>query len=137
MSSRGDRMNALKAALLAAWPLRVVTREYKDFGNRVDADLLAGIYTLVSAGERDFTNVPGYNAKDGTHEILIHGQLRVAEDVDGVGLEDAEFVMVDEIVALCGALPATLCQLDLVSYAQSQQLEHPYGWVSFALEYRP
>ncbi len=141
MSELSVRLNAIVAALAAMYPLRVATREYLDFALRAEADLLKGVYTLVSEGEDGYTNVAGYNAQDGVQHLMLYGQLALApaanEEPTGVAIEDAELAMVDEVKAFCRGLPESLCQINLVAFRQSQQLEKPYGWIACVLEYRP
>ncbi len=137
MSELGTRMAALAAALAARQPARVVTRDYMDRAQRPQADLLKGVYTFLSMGEHGFTNAPGYNAQDGRQRVIVIADIQVAEDAAGSDLEEAEFTMVDEMKGLCRNLPANLCVFNLESWQQSGQLEKPYGWVSFSLEYVP
>lgn len=135
MSELGDRMNLIKTTLAAALPSRVVTRDFLDFTDRKDADLLAGIYTLMSGGEKDYQNLLSRHAMDGQQSILLVGQFRVAEGAASSAIEDAEFAMVDEIKAFARALPDSLCQLNMLGFRQSQQVDHPYGWVAIDLEF--
>lgn len=137
MSELGTRMTALADALAARQPERIVTRDYLDRAVRKDEDLEKGVYTLLSMGERGFTNVPKYNAMDAKHRVIIVADIKVAEQATGSDLEEAEFLMIDEVKDLCRNLPAGLCVFDLESWQQSGQLERPYGWVSFSLEYKP
>ncbi len=138
MSELGDRAAALKAALAAAWPLRVVTRDFDLLENRKRADLEKGIYTVLSRGEAGYTNVSGYEARDGQQTVVIVGQIVNPDDKAAPSTtEDLEFAMVDEIKAFCRALPANLCMLALLRFIQSTQQDHPYGWVVFHLEYLP
>lgn len=141
MSAMGDRMAAIAAALAARYPARKVRRSLVDFNDLAAADLAAGVYTLVSTGESGFTNVAGYEAQDGRQGILLVGQIRVAETKDkaqaGLLVEEAEFVLIEEVKAFLRALPEALCLLTLENWRQSQQLEEPYGWIACQLEYVP
>lgn len=137
MSELSTRMDALAAAFAARVPTRVVTRSYRQNMMIPDADLLAGVYALISMGENDFTNAPGYNAMDGVQRVLIIGDIRLAETQTGKDVEDAEFTMIEEVKGLCRNLPADLCVFDLIAWQQSGQQDHPYGWISCSLEYRP
>ena len=141
MSELNDRMIALKNALAAQYPARRVTRVFRPLEQIPDADLAAGVYSLVAGGEGEFTNVAGYSAKDGKQAIILVAQLKVAPinnaEADGEAVEAAELAIVDEVKAFCNALPATLCQLDLTGWGGSRQMDAPYGWVAFDLEYRP
>lgn len=141
MSELGARMQALADALAAAYPARKVRRSFVDHNQLKDADVLAGVYTVISGGESGFTNVAGYNAKDGDQGVKLIGQIRLPENKDqdqaGKLVEEAEFTMIEEVKAFLGALPDTLCLLSLIEWAQSQQLEVPYGWIACRLEYHP
>lgn len=131
------RLDALKAAFAARVPLRIVTRVYRDRAHIDRADLVKGVYLIAAMGEKNFTNVTGYEAMDGRQSILIAGDIMVDEALDGASVEDAEFEMIEEIKALCRNLPSTLCTMNLVAYQQSGQMEAPYGWVLAQLEYIP
>lgn len=138
MSELGDRAVALKNALAAALPARAVTREYDLLENRLRADLEKGLYSILSFGERGFTNVSGYEAEDGRQSIVIVFQFVAADDkAAGDAIEDAEFTAIDEIKAFCRNLPASLCMLNLLRTVQSGQQDRPFGWVVFHLEYAP
>lgn len=137
MSELSDRMDAIVAAFAAANPTRKVTREYKDRNLLPAADLAAGTYAVMSRGERGFENLPQRKAMDGTQDILVAGQFQVAESATGKDIEDAEFAMVEEWKTFVRALPAGMCRLEMTRFAQSAQMEHPYGWVTIELEYIP
>lgn len=139
MSDLSVRMNLIKtemaAALLAAGATRYVTRKFRDFSLRSQAELDAGIYTLVSRGEFGYQNLGGRRAMDGGQTMRLIGQFQLAEDAGGDEIEDEEFVMVAEVKAFLQALPAAICQLEAKGFRQSEQLDHPYGWVAFDLEF--
>lgn len=134
MSELSDRMDLIETQLAAMYPARVVTRQLADFSLRKRANLLAGIYTLVSAGERGYRNYNGREAMDGRHEILLVGQIELAATKTPEDTENAEFAMVAEIKAFVRALPAGLCSLVMTGFTQSRQVEHPYGWIAVDLE---
>lgn len=135
MSELGDRMNLIKTTLAAALSARIVTRDMMDFSGRKHSDLQAGIYTLVSSGESGYQNLLSRKAMDGGQKILLVGQFVLAEDATTSAIEEAEFVMVDEIKGFLRALPAALCQLQMTDFRQSGQMEHPRGWVAIDLEF--
>lgn len=135
MSEISTRMELIKTLLAAALTARIVTRDLLDFAQRKDADLLAGIYTLVSNGEGGYQNLNGREAMDGTQRILLVGQIRLDEDAVPSAIENAELAMVDEIKAFLRARPAQIIQLYMTGFRQSQQMDAPYGWVSVDLEY--
>lgn len=59
-------MEALRQSLADALPGRVVTRSFKHLPARSDAELLAGVVTVVSLGEGDFATWRGREADLGT-----------------------------------------------------------------------
>lgn len=140
MNPLTDRLNAIKAALAAMYPARVVTRDALDPASRKREDLVAGTYTLISLAEDEFTNVSGYEAQDGAHGLLIVGDLELNDPnvgESGIAVEDAELDMVEEIKGFVRNLPANICKIDLVSWQQSGQMSRPRGWVMFNLVYQP
>lgn len=137
MSELALRMEAIKAAFAAQVPQRVVTRDLLDPAQRSSGDLRNGVYTILSTEERDYTNIPGFNAQNGRQGILIVGDLLLAENDPPSKVEDAEFAMRDEIVEFVRNLPQDLCVLNLLDIQQSGQFSHPYGWIVAKLEYVP
>jgi hypothetical protein len=129
-----ERMAALKTAMETAMPTRVVTRKLKDFADRPKPDIAAGVFTLISKGERGYQNYNGREAMDGRHSMLLVGQIELAEDTDGDAVEDAEFAMIEEVKGFVRALPSGLCSLVMTGFQQSGQLDAPYGWVAITLE---
>lgn len=137
MSELGTRMEALKAAFALRVPARVVTRVYLDSQMRPLEHLQAGVYSLISMGESDFTNAPGYNAQDGKQRVIIIGDILLTESATGKDVEEAEFTMIEEVKGLCNNLPADLCVFNLIAWQQSGQQQAPWGWISCSLEYVP
>lgn len=138
MSALSVQQDLLKTTLAAKFPARVVTRDFLDFAQRSDADLAAGVYTIISLGESGFANFVGREAQLGTRNVMILAQIRVAENAAPSAAEDAEGTLIDEIKDLCNdVLPAGIDSLLLVSYKQSGQLEHPNAWVAFEMEVGP
>lgn len=134
MSTLIDRM-ALVAALLAdRFQARLVTRSMKDFAARQPADLKRGIYTLISLGESDYANLRDRAAMDGRHRMLLVGQIQIGEKTEPSAIEDAEFVMAEEIKDFARNLPPSLACLEMKNFRQSGQIEHPYGWIAVDLE---
>ena len=134
MSELGDRMALIAAQLAAHCPARVVTRRLLDFTARPRSELLAGVFTLVSAGEGGYANYNGREAMDGRHEILLVGQVEVAPTAQPEDTEEAEFAMVEEVKAFVRSLPPALCSLTMKGFSQSRQMEHPYGWMVVDME---
>ncbi len=134
MSVLGDRMSLIAFTLGTLYPARVVTRSFQPFDLRQRADLLSGIYTVVSRGEGGYANYNGREAMDGKHRILIIGQVALDEAQTPAEVEDAEFVMVEEIKDLVRNLPSALCSLVMTGFEQSGQLLHPFGGITVELE---
>lgn len=127
-------MKALAAVLAARHPTTcVVTRDFYDFAQRADADLVKGIYTVMAGHEGRYSNNRGREAAYGTRNIAILGQIKLDEDSLPSACEDAEGTMIDEIKALCRNRTTDIDSLLLVSCKQSRQIEHPYAWVAFEL----
>lgn len=138
MSALSTTLDLLRATLAAHVPARVVSRDFVDFAQRPDADLLAGVYSLLSTGEGGYANFVGREAQLGTLNVMIIWQGKVGEDATPSACEDAEGVAVDEIKALCGSvLPAGIDGMVLISWRNSGQFEHPYCWVAFEMEIAP
>lgn len=137
MSELGDRMALIIDALREAVPGRIVTRDLKDFAQRDRAELTEGVYTVLSQGERDYANYPGRAGMDARQTIVLIGQQVLAENVLPSEIEDAEFEMLDDIKDFLRNLPSTLCRLEIRSFRQSQQVDHPYAWIAVELEYIP
>ncbi len=135
MSELGDRIDALVALFQSVAPARVITRDLQDFAVRDDFDLLAGVFTFVTTGVTGYQNTPGLAAALGTAGLIIIGQIRVVEDAAGEVLEEAEFLMMDDVKALANAdLPSNLGGFVVNSHTQSQQIEKPYGWIAVQCE---
>lgn len=132
MSALGTKFEQLRSALEAAQPARIVTRSFGQ--DRSDADLRAGVFTILAQGEGGFNNLPGREAMYGTVDLVILGQIKVAEADPAADLEEAEFTLIEEIKAFVRALPVGIDSLMIKSYRQSGQIEHPYGWVLIEME---
>lgn len=133
MTDLRARMEAVRDSLAAACPARVVTRRWQPTPNVEQAHLLQGVYCIVSKGEQGYANYNGREALDGDHAMMLICRIQLDEGAAGDAVEDAEFTMVGEVKAWLQALPAALCCLVATGFAQSGQLEAPYGWVAFAL----
>ena len=134
----GELLNlrtALKAALATALPARVVTRDFKDFSQRQEADLLTGVISLIGAGEKDYANYLGRATQLGTVPFVLVGQIKLAETAAPSAVEDAEDLLAEEIKAFCRAPGDPLLGGILMrSFRQSGQLEAPYGWIAIDIE---
>jgi hypothetical protein len=130
-------MEAIKDALKAMLPGRVITRSLKPFDQRSNTELAAGVVTIMCGGESDFAEYIGREADLGEMDVKFIGQVLVAANSDPVAVEDAEGQLIDEVKAFCAYLvPETIDQVRLESWRTSQQLDHPYGWVVFDMKIR-
>ena len=137
MSELSTRMELLKNELGKMFPDRIVTRNFIDPAQRPTEEMRRGVYTLLSSGEGDYTNAPGYYARQGRQDITLVADIQVDESATPSKTEDAEFTMIDEIKAFVRNLPDTVCTFGLQSWVQSGQIAHPRGWVVFQMEYLP
>ena len=131
-----DALEALKAGLAAAMPARVVTRDLLSFDQRQESDLLAGVLTVVTNREGRYANYRGREAQMGRLNVVVVGQLKLAEDALPSAVEDAEFAFVEQVKDfLAGILPVEA--IDLLETRFSGQMEAPYGWFAMDWEVLP
>ncbi|HLP97489.1 MAG TPA: hypothetical protein VK149_03490 [Sideroxyarcus sp.] len=139
MSDLGDRMNTIKTLLATAYSTRIVTRDFMPPENRDRADLLKGIYTILSSDEGGYPNYRGREGMDGRQNLIIIGQFELeAATLKSGGthlIDDAEFAMVDEIKSFLRTRPPVIAQLFMKGFRQSRQLDAPYGWVVIDAEF--
>jgi hypothetical protein len=137
VSIESEQMEALKVSLAAALPGRAVGRSMQPLGMVKDADLRAGVVSLVRLGEKDYANYRGREADLGTVEAVIVGQLAVDQNDDPLAVEEAENELASEIKAwLAGPMPAGIGECLATGFRQSGQIEFPAGWVMFKVEIR-
>lgn len=129
-------LEALKAGLAAAMPGRVVTRDLLAFEERLESDLLAGVLTVVSSREGRYANYRGREAQLGRLNVVVVGQLKLAEGVLPSEVEDAEFAFAEQVKDfLGGVLP--VADVLLIETRLSGQMEAPYGWFAMDWEVWP
>ena len=123
-----QRLDDLEDLLREVAPERIVTRTWKEFGQRVSEDLQKGIFTILSAGIGEYPSLyePG---DDGRQTVLIVYQGKVAEGSDGPTLEANEFEAIGELEAVAEQAPHIWPSLTLQSAETSKQMENPYCWV--------
>lgn len=135
MGELASLRNALKTALATAMPTRVVTRDFMDFAQRAEADLVKGVVSLIGAGEKDYAGYLGRATQLGTVPFVIVGQIKLAEVAMPSAVEDAEDLLAEEIKAFCrNPGSALLGGILMRSFRQSGQMEAPYGWIAVELE---
>ena len=127
-----DALNALRDGLAAAMPTRVVTRDLLPFDLRREADLTAGVLSVVANVENRYANYRGREAQLGRLRVVVVGQIKLPEGAQPSAVEDAEFAFAEAVKDfLGGVLPVT--DVQLLETRFSGQLEAPYGW--FAMEW--
>ena len=127
-----DALNALRDGLATAMPTRVVTRDLLPFDLRREADLTAGVLSLVANVENRYANYRGREAQLGRLRVVVVGQIKLPEGAQPSAVEDAEFDFAEAVKDfLGGVLPVT--DVQLLETRFSGQLEAPYGW--FAMEW--
>lgn len=135
MAELAAALDALVQGLAEACPGRLVSRSFRPLAQIPQEDLERGVLTVMLRGERDWKNYRGREADLGTLNVTLVGQLVVAADAGGVGVEAAEMALAREIKTFLGTpLPAPLRACLAPGYDQSGQLDTPYGWVVFELE---
>lgn len=131
----GTRMELIKTLLEAKYPARVVTRNFIGYADHKRTDLVKGIYTLVSQSEGGYPNYNGREGQDGRQRLLLVGQFILDEDALGSAIEEAEFIMAEEIKEFLRTRDPQIAQLFMTGFRQSQQLDRPYGWIAVDLEF--
>lgn len=140
MSAQEDVMVALVASLAAAMPTRHVQRKLVDPGNESQARLEAGVVCVVSGGGGDFLNYQGREGELGSMNVQVVGFLQVPTKVAGVAttgedVEKAELALLGDLLAWCQtAKPVPIDSTLPGNWRQSQQLEHPMGWLALELK---
>lgn len=134
--SLADALNALKNGMAAAMPARVVTRDLLSFDLRSEADLTAGVLTVVSSREGRYANYRGREAQMGRLNVVIIGQVLLPESAMPSEVEDAEFLFAEQVkLFLGGVLP--VADIQLLETRFSGQMEAPYGWFAMDWEVMP
>lgn len=124
-----EYMDSLAAELQAKCPARKVTRIYRARNMISEEHLAAGVYTVLSDG------IAGHRPRKpraGKQRVVILFQVKVREADPSSMVEDAEFSAYEEIISW---LDSRACDdLAIKDWAQSQQLEAPYGGCAFEFE---
>lgn len=137
MSDPNGALDAIEASLFAVLKDRHVERGLADPAAVENQKLLDGLVCIVGNGGGSFANYLGREGQLGRMGVVLVGFLRVEEDSKPVDIERAELKLLQELLdwtthpnnpGLNSVLP--------LDFRQSQQLEHPYGWVSLSLEVR-
>ncbi len=121
----------------AAMPHRVVQRSLViDPMNHDPADLAKGVICLVSGGGGQFANYRGQlrHAKLG-----VVAFVKVPEDSDPVAVETAELAVLADVLAWVKnpGMPRPFDSALPKEFRQSEQMDHPWGWIVIELDVRP
>ena len=97
--------------------------------------LKAGLVCMVSKGGGEFANYRGREGDLGTMDVSLVGYLQVEEQSTPADVERAELDLLGDLLRWCST--AGVPGLDViypVSWTQSKQLEHPFGWLVLELQ---
>lgn len=128
--SASDRLNNIVIRLEALAPAANISRDYTKFNNRDKYTINEQVFCVVSGGFPKFGSLP-MPAEDQQHKFMILGQVKLYEKESGTALEDAEFDLLNVVKTLVQADfwdDESSC-IELLKVNQSQQQDHPYGWI--------
>ena len=131
-------LDAIKTSMAAAMPTRHVQRSLVDPANESVERLSAGVICVVSEGGGGFANYRGREGDLGNMTVRLVGFVQVAEKSLPADVEAAELRLLGDLLTWIGQ--ASVPGLDVFypgDWAQSKQLEHPYGWLVLALDVKP
>jgi len=137
MSDANGALDAIEASLFGTLTNRKVKRGLIDPAAADRQALLDGLICIVGEGGGSFANYLGREGQLGLMRVMLVGFLLVEENTDPVEIERAELALLQELLdwttypnnpGLNSVLP--------LEFRQSQQLEHPYGWLALSLEVR-
>lgn len=136
-------LDALLLEIRKRYPARVTSRRLVHLSESgpADEDLLAGRYTALSFGVRDYDRATSESDTDMAAQVIVLlFQVYVPPkgsdvETDNLDIDRAEFEAVQEVESLLAnmgiGLPENLQSLSLERFSQSGQMESPFGWVSF------
>lgn len=137
MNLADDALDALEASLTAALPQRHVQRGMVDPAAVPREQLLDGVVCLVCGGGGDFANYLGREGELGRLRVSLVGFVVVAENSPAVDVERAELALLGEWLAWTQYPNQPGMSVLPQEFRTSEQMEHPYGWVTLALDVRP
>lgn len=131
-------LQAIADNLAAALPARYVERNLVDPAGQTLERLQAGIFCLVAEGGGSFANYMGREADLGAVNARLVCFTVVESDSPPVAIERAELAMLMDALGWIHApgpagYGAGVSSILPEEWAQSKQLEHPYGWVVLSL----
>ena len=130
LDNHNAAIDALVESLAAAMPERYVQRSLVVPGTVARKKLQAGLVCVVSQGGGQFVNLIGRAADLGTVNVGLVGFVAVEDKSEAAEVERAELTLLGEVLNWANTSPgAGLDVVEVLDWAQSQQLEHPFGWL--------
>jgi len=126
-----DRMDAIFLAMEDSQDLSgyVLQRSRMQHHSQHEtADLKKGVLMLVSNGEGQYSKNPGMIAKNGLHEFILIGHLKVDDQAKPAEVEAAELDMAENVKSFIRSGVKGM-ELYLDDIQNSWQQEFPYGWI--------
>lgn len=142
LDNQNPVQDAIVASLAAKLPARHVQRSLLlDYTLEDQARLKAGIVCVVSEGGGNFANYRGREGDLGSTNVRLVGFIQVEADAAPEETEKAELLLLAELLGWIHepGNRALLAPVDAIypgDWQQSKQLEHPYGWLTLALDVR-
>lgn len=133
----GAALDALVVKLAAALPGRTVSRDFQPLSARSQAQLLAGVVSVVLASESAPKNNLAAGFSFGWKRLVVVAQFELAGAVSPLAVEQAELALRDALLpALALApFPAGMQAVRVLEVRYSGQLEAPFGWVAVEAEF--
>ena len=140
LNSFDEALEGIKASMQAAMPHRVVQRSLViDPLNHDPADLAKGLICLVSGGGGQFANYRGREGQLGHAKLGVVAFVKVPEDSEPVAVESAELAVLADVQAWVKnpGMPRPFDSVLPKEFRQSEQRDHPWGWIVIELDVRP
>lgn len=133
-------LEGIKDSMQAALPHRVVQRSLVI--NPMDhdpADLAKGVICLVSGGGGQFANYRGREGQLGHAKLGVVAFVKVPEDSQPEAVESAELAVLADVLAWVKnpGMPRPFDSVLPKEFRQSEQRDHPWGWIVIELDVRP
>lgn len=141
LNNQNLQQDALVASLAAKYPGRHFQRSLIEPANETRERLLAGVVCVVAEGGGNFANYHGREGAQGTCNVRLVGFLLVEDNTAPVAIEMAELLLLKDLLAWLSNQGdrSLLGPVDVIypgDWHCSRQIEHPYGWVTLALDVR-
>lgn len=136
LSGQDAALDAIAQSLAAALPSRIVGRTLVQPGAVLPEQMMAGVLCLVAQGGGQFANYMGREGDCGRMDARLVGFVQVPESQPAEDVERAELALLVDVLTWINSAPVPGIAVLPTQWTQSQQLEHPYGWVVLTLEIR-